>query len=105
MVNAHLIVGDGGNVLVDAGLPGATKAVGETLARHGLAWSSIQAIVVTHAHVDHAGGTAELRERTGAQVIAHAAERAHLAGAAPMTFCPTGWVGRLFVRRSFIHAR
>jgi hydroxyacylglutathione hydrolase len=37
----------------------------EILARHGL---RVQAIVVTHAHIDHIGGAAKLKAATGAPV-------------------------------------
>lgn len=105
MLNAHLLVGATGCVLVDAGVAGAAPRVGEALARAGRGWSDVKAIVVTHAHVDHAGSAAELRERSGALVIAHEAEIEHLTGRAPMTFCPTGWFGRLFVRAPLVHER
>ncbi|MFT3771827.1 MAG: MBL fold metallo-hydrolase [Minicystis sp.] len=61
--------------------------------------------MITHAHVDHAGGAAELRDRSGAPLVAHRAELAHLDGSAPMTFCPTGWFGHLFVRLPAVHER
>lgn len=105
MLNAHLLVGATGCVLVDAGVAGAAPRVGEALARAGRGWSDVKAIVVTHAHVDHAGSAAELRERSGALVVAHEAEVEHLTGRAPMTFCPTGWFGRLFVRAPLAHER
>jgi glyoxylase-like metal-dependent hydrolase (beta-lactamase superfamily II) len=103
MVNAHLIAGADGCVLVDAGLPGSADRVGRSLARLGFAWKDLKLIVITHAHVDHAGGAAELRARSGARVVAHAAELEFLRGDAPMTFCPTGWFGRYFVTRPLIH--
>ncbi len=105
MVNAHLLVGDAGCVLVDAGLPGTAPKVGEALARAGCGWRDLKLVVVTHAHVDHAGGAAEVRERSGAPVVAHEAELEHLDGRAPLTFCPTGWFGRLFVRAPLAHER
>jgi len=103
MVNAHLVTGNGGCVLVDAGLPGSATRVGRALEKLGLAWNDVKLIVITHAHVDHAGGAAELRTRSGAPIVAHDAERAHLAGLSPMTFCPTGWFGRFFVKTPLIH--
>ncbi|WP_375758829.1 MBL fold metallo-hydrolase [Corallococcus exercitus] len=103
IINAHLVEGAAGCVLVDAGLPGSEGKVERALARIGRGWKDLKLIVVTHAHVDHAGGAAALRERSGAPIVAHADERAHLIGQAPMTFCPTGWFGRLFVKTPLIH--
>lgn len=103
MVNAHLVEGDGGCVLVDAGLPGSAHRVGRALEKLGRTWKDLRLIIITHAHVDHAGGANELRQRSGAPVVAHAAEREHLVGKAPMTYCPTGWFGRFFVRTPLIH--
>jgi hydroxyacylglutathione hydrolase len=41
------------------------------VARHGL---SVKQIVVTHAHIDHIAGAAELKRLTGAPVFFHAAD-------------------------------
>jgi glyoxylase-like metal-dependent hydrolase (beta-lactamase superfamily II) len=48
----------------------------ELVARHGLA---VKAIVVTHAHLDHVGGAAELRAATGAPVYMNTADHGLLA--------------------------
>ncbi len=103
MVNAHMIVGPDGCILVDAGLPGSQSKIGKVLGRHGLSFKDIKLIVITHAHVDHAGSAAVLRELSGAPVVAHAADLPYYKGEAPMTFCPTGWAGRLFLKTPLPH--
>ncbi|MES2162083.1 MAG: MBL fold metallo-hydrolase [Pseudomonadota bacterium] len=102
MVNCHLIIGDDGCVLVDAGLPGAEGKVARALKRHGLTFADIRLIVITHAHVDHAGGAARLRQLTGAPVLAHCGDLAYYRQLIPMNFCSTGWFGRLFLRTGLI---
>lgn len=98
MVNAHLIIGPGGCVLVDAGLPGSEPKIARALKAQGLAFTDIKLIVVTHAHVDHAGNAALLRELSGAPIAAHAEDAPYFARNAPMTFCPTGCFGRVFLK-------
>ena len=98
MVNAHLILGDRGSVLVDTGLPGSEGKVEKALRRAGRDLSDLKLIVVTHAHVDHAGSAARLRRRSGAPIVAHRGDLAHYRREAPMTFCPTGPFGRFFLR-------
>ncbi len=105
VVNAHLLISGPNAVLVDAGLPGFEATVEATLHRHGLGWAALKLIVVTHAHVDHAGGAARIHERSGAPVVAHQAELPYLRGDAPMTLCPTGWAGRAFYHLGLIHRR
>ncbi|MCZ8520233.1 MULTISPECIES: MBL fold metallo-hydrolase [Paenibacillus] len=98
MVNAHLLVGPDGCILVDAGLPGSEHKIERALAKERLTFKDIKLIVVTHAHVDHAGSAAILRERSGAPILAHEGDSKHFGRETPMTFCPTGWFGRLFIR-------
>ena len=71
MVNAHLIRGEGGCILVDAGIPGSETKIERMLARHGLSFKDIKLIVVTHAHVDHAGSAHAIRELSRAPIVAH----------------------------------
>jgi len=103
IVNAHLLVGSNGCVLVDAGLPGSAPKVERVLSKRGLTFADIKAIVITHAHVDHAGGAAELCEKTRAPIIAHEDDLPYYRREKPMTFCPTGTVGQYFLRTPFPH--
>ncbi len=103
IVNAHLIRGDSGCILVDAGLPGSAARVEKVLAKLGLAFADVKAIVITHAHVDHAGGASELREKTRAPIIAHEADLPYYRREKPMKFCPTGKVGRYFLNTPLPH--
>lgn len=98
MVNAHLIIGPRGCILVDAGLPGSEGKIEAALARERLGFADIKLIIITHAHVDHAGSAARLRELSGAPIVAHAGDVGHFQRETAMTFCATGWFGRLFLR-------
>jgi glyoxylase-like metal-dependent hydrolase (beta-lactamase superfamily II) len=98
MVNSHLLVGHDGCILVDAGLPGSEKKIEKALAKERLTFKDIKLIVVTHAHVDHAGSAALIRELSGAPILAHEGDAKHFSRETPMTFCPTGWFGRLFIK-------
>jgi hydroxyacylglutathione hydrolase len=98
MVNAHLIVSEQGCIAVDAGLPDCLPQFEKALGKLGRTLSDVQLIVVTHAHIDHAGGAMRLREKTGAPIVAHEAEAVFLSGERPMTMCPTGWFGSVLLK-------
>ena len=104
MLNAYLLVGNKGCILVDAGLPGSESKIGRVLHQEGLSFKTIKLIVITHAHVDHTGNAALLRELSGASIAAHENDVTHFRRETPMTFCPTGWFGRLFLKMPLIHA-
>lgn len=95
MINAFLVSTASGHVLVDTGIPGSEDKICAVLTRNGVSIRDIDLIVITHAHADHAGSVARLRERAQAPVVAHAADLPYYRQEKAMTFCPTGWVGRL----------
>ena len=103
MVNAHLIRGADGCILVDAGIPGSERKIGRVLARQRLTFADVKLIIVTHAHTDHAGSAARLRALSGAPILAHEADADFYSRKEPMTFCPTGPVGRLFLKTPAPH--
>lgn len=53
-------------IVIDPGDGDDLTAIQATLARHNL---TVQAIVITHAHIDHIGGAARLKALTGAPVL------------------------------------
>jgi glyoxylase-like metal-dependent hydrolase (beta-lactamase superfamily II) len=56
-------------ILVDTGTLGDMNDLESALADRNVRMRDIGLVVVTHAHADHAGLAADLRERTGARVV------------------------------------
>ncbi len=77
--NSFAFVDDDGSVtLVDCGLkraPGRIVAGLRAIGRHP---SDVTRILLTHAHLDHAGGAADMAARTGAPVAVHEADAAYV---------------------------
>lgn len=103
LVNAHLMHNATDAVLVDTGLPGTERKIEKTLNQSGLTYQSIKLIVITHAHVDHAGNAARLSELSGAPIVAHAGDLPYYRREKEMSFCATGWFGRAFLRTGLMH--
>jgi len=69
---------DGDSVtLIDTGAPGSGAEIAAAV-------TGIERILLTHGHVDHIGSAAELRESTGATVMAGAGDAAVIRGDADM---------------------
>ncbi|MFN0051251.1 MAG: MBL fold metallo-hydrolase [Planctomycetales bacterium] len=80
---AYLVETSAGLVLIDAGLEADARQLKEEIARLGLDWKSIRAILLTHVHGDHCGGAEHLRAATGATVYASQEEADVLRAGAP----------------------
>jgi hydroxyacylglutathione hydrolase len=105
LVNAHLIHSATEAILVDTGLPGTENKIHKALKQIGLTYENVTLIIITHAHVDHAGNAARLRDLTGAPIVAHAGDLPYYRRAKEMTFCSTGWFGRLFLQTGLMYQR
>ncbi|MFG2884756.1 MBL fold metallo-hydrolase [Streptomyces sp. NPDC048297] len=101
--NAFLVEEDDGYTLVDVGWAGAPGVILATLAELGRRPSDIKRIVITHAHPDHVQGASELRELTGAPVLAHPAEHSWLAAGRVPPAGRSGGLGRLLDRLPKLH--
>jgi metallo-beta-lactamase class B len=69
-LSAVLITSPGGAVLIDGVMPESASDIANNITSLGVKLSDVKLIVNSHAHLDHAGGIAELQRRTGATVAA-----------------------------------
>ena len=74
-VNCYALIDSGGAALVDPGLPGdeSWSALVDRLRQAGIPLQRVHTTIITHSHPDHYGGSHQLREETGAELLAHAA--------------------------------
>ncbi|MEU6587688.1 MBL fold metallo-hydrolase [Streptomyces sp. NPDC046881] len=104
-VNAYLLLGRR-PVVVDSGVPGSGRKVYEHVAEQGVDPNDISVIVVTHGHIDHFGGAAELSRLTGAPIAAHVGDLGqYTSGRVREPYLPTGSLGKLLARLPPFHVR
>jgi glyoxylase-like metal-dependent hydrolase (beta-lactamase superfamily II) len=75
--NAYLIEAQDGLVLVDAGSPGDESNIHKAIL--SIDRGDLRLIFITHAHIDHYGSAAKLREITSAPVAIHQADMEFMA--------------------------
>jgi len=73
-INAFVIRGDEGALLVDAGFPNHENHLYRRLHGLGLHPRDIRLIVATHGHADHVGSLQALKKQTRAKVAIHQAD-------------------------------
>ena len=67
-LSSFLIKTPQGSILLDAGLPESAPLLEKNMATLGLRLRDIKVIVNSHAHYDHCGGLAELKQASGAKL-------------------------------------
>lgn len=82
-VTSYLLTTPAGHILIDAGLPETAWVIAGNIERLGFELEDVRILLNSHAHTDHAGGLAWLKERTGARLFAmtgdaEVLERGHL---------------------------
>lgn len=82
-VNAFIVDGDEGVVLIDTGLPRQEGIVIDGLSEIGRTITDVVAILITHGHFDHVGGAAALVEASSGQLYAGKADAPMIEGRAP----------------------
>ncbi len=63
---------------MDGGTAQKIKNIQTALEKNKLNFSDIVLIVLTHTHYDHVGSLAEIKEKSSAKVLVHAAEKGYL---------------------------
>ncbi len=71
LVNWYAVEEAGRFTLIDAGLPGYWRQVEPALRELGATLGDIDAVVLTHSHVDHTGFAEHLRASAGTRVHVH----------------------------------
>ncbi len=72
--NAHIVTTENGVLVVDAGMPHTAFRIVGKIRALGYAPHDVRLIVVTHGHIDHAGGARSLQRATGAPIALHRAD-------------------------------
>lgn len=100
LVNAFLLANaDGSMTVVDAGLKRGSRPILAALAGLGKAPQDVTHLLMSHGHLDHAGGAAELQQATGSAVWTHDREAVYLReGRPPKTDPSASALGRLLAR-------
>ncbi|GAB3800026.1 MBL fold metallo-hydrolase [Micromonospora zhanjiangensis] len=73
-----------GLTLVDSGIPGSGLAIAEGIRSIGEEPSAVRRLVLTHGHLDHVGGAADIATWGAVEVIAHRADAPAIRGEAVM---------------------
>lgn len=69
-----------GHIVIDGGMPGQGKQVWENIRKLGYDPGDVKILLNSHAHLDHSGGLAELKQLTGAKLLASEGDRSALEG-------------------------
>ena len=77
---SYLITSPQGHILVDTVMPDQTSQIKASIEKLGFKIADIKYLLNTHAHIDHTGGFAEMKQASGAQMIAGEADKSLLEG-------------------------
>lgn len=72
---SYLVTSTEGHVLIDAGLPDSAPLIEANISKLGFQLADIKYLLVTRAHIDRAGGLAQIQKNTGAQILAGVADK------------------------------
>ena len=74
-LSAFLLTDPEGHVLIDGAMPQNADQIADNIRRLGFRVEDVKILLNNHAHPDHSGGLARLKQLSGAQLFASAADR------------------------------
>lgn len=74
-IGAFLITSPQGHILLDGAMPDSAPLIARNVERLGFRLRDVKYLINSHAHLDHAGGLADLKRLTGAKLAASAGDR------------------------------
>lgn len=99
---AWLVLEGGRGAFIDCGTAHSVPRLLAALAPHGLEPADIDWLVLTHVHLDHAGGAgALLRELPGARLVVHPRGARHMIDPSRLWASASGVYGEEEMRRSY----
>jgi glyoxylase-like metal-dependent hydrolase (beta-lactamase superfamily II) len=99
---SHLVVEDGRGAFVDVGTGPSVPILLGALEAKGLPPEAVDFVVVTHVHLDHAGGAGELMRRLPcARLVVHPRGARHMIDPAKLWAGASAVFGADFVRQSY----
>jgi len=73
-IASYLITSDQGHIILDGGMPQNAVLIADSVKTLGYKLSDVKILLNSHAHFDHSGGLAELKQLSGATLIASNAD-------------------------------
>lgn len=94
LANIHVIDAGGKRLMIDAGKHGDEPRLLAAMRKEGIDPRSIDYLILTHGHTDHAGGAQYFKEHFGTPILAGKADQPMLSSGRNGTLCPTGVLAR-----------
>ena len=89
-VSSFLITTPDGHILIDSGFEETVPLIRDGVVKLGFHFEDIKLILSSHAHFDHVGGHARMKELTGASIVMSAADADLLAHGGKGDVLPLG---------------
>ncbi len=92
--NVYIVEQAGTRLMIDAGNPGDEAEYERLMREHDIAPESIDALLLTHGHADHAGTARYFQDTYGMEVIGGAGDQEMIHGG-DAKICPTSFLARV----------